>query len=139
MSGQIRTLLTLALVGALATPVWAGAPLKGVDIKLGKNPGGSPAARTVTDDKGEFSFGVMPKGSYSVIINFIIKSSATAKTADSPLVIVIHGAVEGAVKGTVSAARKSGSVIYADRMAKPALTFTSDGTHPITGNIQSGN
>jgi hypothetical protein len=42
----------------------AGAPLKGVDVKLGKDPGGSPAARTTTDANGKFAFADLPAGSY---------------------------------------------------------------------------
>ena len=45
----------------------AGAPLKGVDVKLGKNPGGSPAKRT-TDGNGHIDWGVQPAGSYYVEI-----------------------------------------------------------------------
>lgn len=41
-----------------------GAPLKGVDVKLGRSPGGSPAARTATDAEGNFSLPVVPEGEY---------------------------------------------------------------------------
>ena len=41
-----------------------GAPLKGVDVKLGKHPGGSPAARVTTDGDGNFAFPVVPAGEY---------------------------------------------------------------------------
>ena len=44
----------------------AGAPLKGVDVKLGRNPGGSPVARTTTDANGAFAFADVPAGSYTL-------------------------------------------------------------------------
>jgi hypothetical protein len=49
----------------LAHAAFAGAPLKGIDVKLGKNPGGGCAART-TDGGGKADFGVWPKGSYTL-------------------------------------------------------------------------
>src|SRR5689334_22390387 len=73
-SREAGTMLRSALVcGALilgllgAPPANAGAPLKGIDVKLGKNPGGRPAAR-VTDSSGKADFGVVEPGSYTVVV-----------------------------------------------------------------------
>jgi hypothetical protein len=44
---------------------FGGAPLKGIDVKLGKNPGGGCAART-TDAGGKVDFGAWPKGNYTL-------------------------------------------------------------------------
>lgn len=46
-----------------------GAPLKGVDVKLGRNPGGSPAARTTTDTSGNYTFTNLPLGSYKIYVD----------------------------------------------------------------------
>jgi hypothetical protein len=46
-----------------------GAPLKGVDIKLGKNPGGNAAARTTTDNNGNYSFHNVPLGQYKIYVD----------------------------------------------------------------------
>ena len=44
-----------------------GAPLRGVDVKLGKNPGGILATRT-TDSNGKIDWGVLAKGSYYLMV-----------------------------------------------------------------------
>jgi len=46
-----------------------GAPLKGIDVKLGKNPGGGCAARTTTDNTGGFSFNNVDTGSYKIYVD----------------------------------------------------------------------
>jgi photosystem II stability/assembly factor-like uncharacterized protein len=46
-----------------------GAPLKGIDIKLGKNPGGSAAARTSTDSLGDYHFHNVPVGNYKIYVD----------------------------------------------------------------------
>lgn len=52
-----------------------GAPLKGVDVKLGKNPGGGAAARTTTDEDGNFTFAVVPAGEYILTVELKKKKS----------------------------------------------------------------
>ncbi|MFI5140720.1 MAG: T9SS type A sorting domain-containing protein [Bacteroidia bacterium] len=46
-----------------------GAPLKGIDVKLGRNPGGGCAARTTTGSGGYYSFDNLPAGDYSVYVD----------------------------------------------------------------------
>ena len=46
-----------------------GGPLKGIDVKLGRNPGGGIQARTSTNDFGKYNFDNLPDGSYSVYVD----------------------------------------------------------------------
>jgi hypothetical protein len=46
-----------------------GAPLKGIDVKLGKNPGGGCAARTTTDNTGHYTFKNVPIDSYKIYVD----------------------------------------------------------------------
>lgn len=47
----------------------AGAPIRGIDVKLGRDPGGNAAARTFsTDNDGKINLGVLAPGSYSLEI-----------------------------------------------------------------------
>jgi hypothetical protein len=92
---------------SLAQTVFAGAPLKGIDVKLGKNPGGGCAART-TDAGGKADFGVWPKGNYTLEFSPAASNSGapaptarTAAQAATKLHVVISGAVAGKIERDV--------------------------------------
>src|SRR3954470_3027560 len=64
MKRHVLVVLSSLLAAGIA---YAGAPLKGVDVKLGRNPGGTAAARVQsTDANGKINFGVLERGSYSI-------------------------------------------------------------------------
>lgn len=46
-----------------------GGPIRGVDVKLGKNPGGSAAARTFTDTNGYYQFNNVDPGTYRIYVD----------------------------------------------------------------------
>jgi hypothetical protein len=89
-----RLALAAALVLATSQPALAGAPLKGVDVKLGKNPGGSVASRT-TDAAGRADFGVWPKGDYTL--------SLSAPPGSPGLHLVVTGPSAGPIEREVDA------------------------------------
>jgi hypothetical protein len=67
LSAPALAVLAFAVFFVLsAVDARAGAPLKGVDVKLGRNPGGTVAARTTTDEHGAFTFANVPAGSYTL-------------------------------------------------------------------------
>ena len=87
---RTSNLVTLAIVAVLVTAqaALAGATLKGVDFKLGRNPDGGVAAR-VTDANGAPDFGVLPNGAY------------TLSVAPGPGIPGLHLWVAGAAVGVV--------------------------------------
>ncbi|HWY35285.1 MAG TPA: FG-GAP-like repeat-containing protein, partial [Nitrosopumilaceae archaeon] len=70
-----------------------GGPVRGVDVKLGKNPGGQAAARTSTDINGNYHFSNLPLGNYKIYVDVpnypmdsvlaVTLSSATPTVANS--------------------------------------------------------
>src|ERR1700688_1894372 len=77
----------------VAIAAYAGAPLKGVDVKLGKAPGGGASART-TNAEGKIDLGVLEAGSYYLIVG----PPKNGYAKDEPDVLVeIHGTPAGTV------------------------------------------
>ena len=134
-------LVTRLTAVSLATLIFvtgaiAGAPLKGVDVKLGKRPGGQMASRT-TDRGGNFDFGVLPKGNYRIALAFPQGKHGSAADA-----VMMTLAIKGPVGGAVTKILKVGTTDDASttRLASEASVadFASDGIRPITGNVSAG-
>jgi hypothetical protein len=123
MKTSLKSVLTLAFCILCVQTALAGAPLKGIDVKLGKNPGGGCAART-TNDAGTASFGIWPKGNYT--LSFVppapLKAIGqtgnraeraapqTGTPASSRMHIVIQGATAGKIERDIDANAASARV-----------------------------
>jgi hypothetical protein len=121
----IAAVATFFLLAQLA---FAGAPLKGIDVKLGKNPGGGCAART-TDSGGKADFGVWPKGNYTLEFAAANSSPPAAPATGrmqqpaSKLHVVITGAAGGKLERDFDAGQST-------ERAAP-LQFSLDGKQSL--------
>ena len=120
MKTSPRLFLMSAICMLCAHFAFAGAPLKGIDVKLGKNPGGGCAART-TDNTGKANFGVWPKGNYTLSFSSPVPPAASAPSASrtqntntketssaSPKMhLVITGAATGKIERDIDGAATS--------------------------------
>lgn len=152
-----RSIATIEILNPALAPqkgpeVVAGAPLKGCDVKLGKPPGGSPAARTTTDAKGKFNFGLMPKGSYYLTLD-LPESKNTGSLAETTsrtdpasadvkaVLITIDGAPGGQIKRGWDPKNKKPIELGPQSTAKAAgeekIILESDGRTPLTGTVQT--
>ena len=130
-----------------------GAPLKGVDVKLGKNPGGSPAARTTTNTKGEFNLGVVPAGKYDLIVSppsDLAETQAGAgadqrtsnlnlsKSNINRLGITIDGVKGGSIKKDIELKLKDGDAsrhVGRPKYEDISVAIETDGKSEVKGTI----
>lgn len=140
----IPLLATCALLLFAGAPAFAGEPIPGVDVKLGKNPGGSIVARTTSDKAGRFVFENLTAGQYELIVT-PSQTKASINTTRSnikrPNIAMNRGvqvaevaaeigsgpasaeititAPKGTITGIVTRAEASGSSESADRSPAP--------------------
>ena len=123
----------------------SGAPLKGVDVKLGRNPGGAVTRIVTTDADGNFTFGVLPAGSYFILIGSP-KRPRGAAPDPAPDIVTVSLSGHAGVPVLWHYDRKSASIVdhrgqpepnarevRPDK--KPRMTFESDGQKAVSGTI----
>jgi hypothetical protein len=137
IAGKSFSVLTLAVCVLFGQFAFAGAPLKGIDVKLGKNPGGGCAARN-TDAGGKADFGVWPKGNYTLDFAPAAASpdatpaaSRTQAPAGKSVTSKLHVVITGALGGKVERDLNAGE---ATERAAP-LEFSLDGTQSLVVTV----
>ncbi len=117
----------------------AGAPLKGVDVKLGRNPGN--AGRTMnTGENGVIDLGTLEKGSYFLVF------TAAPRPSDDPVVVEVKISGATAKPVTYRYNRKSGAILLRNgaAVAHPferkadepeKMIFDADGQHAMRVQI----
>jgi hypothetical protein len=141
---RIKHCLVVAAVCLLSIQcALAGAPLKGIDVKLGKNPGGGCAART-TNDTGAANFGVWPKGNYTLSVvaaspvNTGIASLSREQKPETkvvtPAVSKLHVSIKGAAGGKIERDIEAG----ADAARVAPIQFSLEGKEELVVVVTAG-
>ena len=139
IGAKILPVVAAAIFVACAQLVFGGVPLKGVDVKLGKNPGGGCANRT-TDAGGNADFGVWPKGNYTITFTQPLlgpresssglatgRMESPAAKPGTPTASNIHIVISGATSGKIE--RDIDSSVSTERAAP--LEFSLDGKQKL--------
>jgi len=136
MKTSLKLILALVFCVLCAQSALAGAPLKGIDVKLGKNPGGGCAART-TNGAGMADFGLWPKGNYTLSFAQAVSPNGGTESANRQnnqskqlnarsslgMHIVIQGAAGGKIERDINAGADS------ERVAP--IQFSLSGTEKL--------
>jgi 5-hydroxyisourate hydrolase-like protein (transthyretin family) len=137
---RLARIVTLVSVCAGSVSAFAGAPLKGVDVKLGRNPGNAAAMRTATTDAdGRIDFGVLARGSYELLLPAAAQKQGGESAATDVVVIAINTGAKEPVQYEYS--RKSASIVIHDRSTEARRTapkkmlFDADGEHAVMVTI----
>jgi len=125
-------IVAASLAFAFAQAAFAGAPLKGVGVSLGKSPGGGCANRTTGSD-GTADFGVWPKGNYTIVFDpphgpvDLPSGMASGRVAAPATLPKLHLVITGVSSGRLERDYPSGQA--SGRVAP--LEFTLDGKQKL--------
>jgi hypothetical protein len=127
-SSSIRTMaLTLAMFMLLTVIAFAGDPIPGVDVGVGKNPGGSITIRNgTTDTKGIFTFSTLEAGSYQITVSAgeVQKAIATANR--------LHPRKDGKPNSVVITIQPSATItVNGQRIMSTAIPLSSSKNNVI--------